>query len=192
MLSTVTSDSLIVFEEEIAQLWEAGKIRAPVHLAGGNEHQLIEIFKDVKEEDWVFSTHRSHLHALLKGVPSDEVKAEILAGHSICLCFPNHHFYTSAIVGGNLPIATGVAMVGHRVWCFTGDMGSNTGMFSECLRYSQKNQLKITFIIEDNGLSVMTPTEAVWPEPWLFADNVIRYHYKNRWPHQGTGVNVVF
>ena len=185
-MNQITKEELIAFEEEIAALWEAGKIRAPVHLCGNNEDQLIDIFKDVQPDDWMFSTHRSHLHVLLKGVPREEVKAEILAGRSISLCFPKYHFYTSAIVGGNLPIACGVAMDGKRVWVFTGDMASQTGMFSECVRYANHNDLPITFVIEDNGWSVATPTLACWPPMKELEPKVIRYHYKNRFPHQST------
>jgi pyruvate dehydrogenase E1 component alpha subunit len=188
------AEELIRFEEDIAHEWESGHIHAPVHLQGGNEKQLINIFKDIFPDDWVFSTHRSHYHALLKGVPKDEVKKEILDGHSISLNFPRYHFYTSAIVGGNLPIATGVALAGHRVWCFCGDMASNTGIFWDCLRFSQLHRLPITFVIEDNGYSVQTPTQEVClPIPdSLFGDKVIRYQYKNMWPHQGNGTVVSF
>ena len=191
-MNQITKEELIAFEEDIAREWETGHIRAPVHLVGGNEDQLIAIFKDIKPDDWLFSTHRSHLHALLKGVPRGDVKREIMAGRSISLCFPEHRFYTSAIVGGNLPIACGVAMDGKRVWCFTGDMASQTGIFSECVRYANHNDLPITFVVEDNGLSVKTPTLAVWPVVKNFGAKVIRYHYKSKYSHQGTGVNVVF
>jgi TPP-dependent pyruvate/acetoin dehydrogenase alpha subunit len=191
-MEQLTAKDLIAFEEDIAREWEAGHIRAPVHLVGGNEAALIDIFKDIKPEDYVFSTHRSHLHCLLKGVPPDEVKRDIMAGRSISLCYPEHRFYTSAIVAGGLPIACGVAMAGNRVWCFVGDCAAQTGMFSECTRYAERNSLPITFIIEDNGMSVATPTLAVWPVMKQLPPNVVRYHYKNRWPHQGTGTNVVF
>ena len=60
---------LIDFETEIKEIYEDGKITAPVHLSGGNEDQLIEIFKDVDKDDWVFSSWRNHYHALLHGVP---------------------------------------------------------------------------------------------------------------------------
>ena len=100
----LNSTELIEFEKEIAELFEAGKIRAPVHLHGGNEEQLIEIFKQIKPEDWVCSTHRSHYHALLKGIPREYVKRAILAGQSITLNFAEYRFFTSAIVGGILPI----------------------------------------------------------------------------------------
>ena len=61
-----TPEKLIQFEQDIVNLWESGKIRGPIHLSNGNEEQLIEIFKRVKETDWVFSTWRSHYHWVLK------------------------------------------------------------------------------------------------------------------------------
>jgi pyruvate dehydrogenase E1 component alpha subunit len=187
-----TKDDLIEFEEDIAREWEAGHIKAPVHLVGGNEDHLIDIFKDIKPEDWVFSTHRSHYHALLKGVPQDDVKKAIMDGNSISLRFPKYNFYTSAIVGGNLPLAVGTALSGHRTWAFTGDMGACTGIFSECLRFSERRDLPITFVIEHNGMSVCTPTEEVWAPIENHSNKVILYRYKNRWPHQGTGIYVSF
>ncbi len=51
----MTRDDLIAFEVEIAELFNSGAIRAPVHLAGGNEDELIEIFREVQPEDWVLS-----------------------------------------------------------------------------------------------------------------------------------------
>ncbi len=177
----MTVNELISFETEIADLFESGRIKAPVHLCGGNESALIEIFKLIQPEDWVFSTHRSHLHALLKGVPPALVKAEILLGRSITLNFQAYKFFSSAIVGGILPIATGVAMVGERAWCFVGDMASETGLFHECVKYSAGQNLPIHFIVENNGLSVQTPTQNVW-----------EYSYKNKFPHQGVGKYVVF
>ena len=61
---TETDDKsfLIDFETEIKEIYEDGKITAPVHLSGGNEDQLIEIFKDVDKDDWVFSSWRNHYH----------------------------------------------------------------------------------------------------------------------------------
>ena len=51
-------DDLIKFENEIAELFNAGKIRAPVHLYHGNEKKIIEIFKKIKKNDWVFCSCR--------------------------------------------------------------------------------------------------------------------------------------
>ena len=95
-----TTEKLIRFEQDIVDLWESGKIRGPIHLSNGNEKQLIEVFKRVKETDWVFSTWRSHYHALLKGISPQWITNEILAGKSITLCNTDEKFYSSAIVGG--------------------------------------------------------------------------------------------
>ena len=177
----ITAKELISFEQDIAAIFEQGKIRAPVHLHGGNEEQLIDIFSHIDLADWVFSTHRSHYHALLHGIPPELVKTEILNGHSINLCFPDYHFYTSAIVGGICPIALGVAMTGQKVWVFVGDMAAETGIFHECVKYSRGHKLPITFVVEDNRLSVETPTEQVW-----------RYSYQRKFPHQGVGKIITF
>ena len=151
---------------------------------------MIEIFQNVKEDDWIFSTHRSHFHALLKGIPPEWIKKEILNNHSINLNNAKYKFFTSAIVGGCLPIALGVAMAGARVWCFVGDMGAETGIFHECYKYARRNNLPITFVIEDNGLSVNTPTQEVWGGH--DKENVIRYNYERTYPHVGSGVFVTF
>ena len=194
----VTKEFLIQFEEEISELFTAGKIKAPVHLSDGNEDQLLEIFKSVKSDDWIFSTHRIHYHALLHGIDPARVKAEIVGGNSITMCFPEHHFFSSAIVGGNTPIALGVAMglkrdgASQRVWAFVGDMAAEGGVFHECIKYAGKNDLPITFVIEDNGISTNTPTKKAWGEGTAQA-KVIRYeHKKEKYPHYGSGKWVTF
>ena len=57
---------LIDFEEEIADLFNKGKIRAPVHLYQGNEDKIIDFFKRLKANDWIFCSWRSHYQCLLK------------------------------------------------------------------------------------------------------------------------------
>ena len=188
---------LVAFEDEIREIYLAGRIRAPVHLCGGNEEQLIEIFDEIDEDDWVFSTHRSHYHALLKGVDKEWLRQEILDGRSISIFNAEHRFFSSAIVGGCLPIALGTAMAIERkgekrhVWVFAGDMAAETGMFHECAKYASRNALPITFVIEDNGLSVNTPTHAAWGMGQGVAD-VRRYRYERQWPHHGAGQWVTF
>ena len=69
---------LISFEEEIAESFNNAEIRAPIHLYNGNEEKIIDIFKNVKKEDYVFCTWRSHYQCLLKGVPRDVLKKDIM------------------------------------------------------------------------------------------------------------------
>ena len=194
-----TKQDLINYERMIADHWEAGRIKGPVHLSGGNEDQLIKIFKNVKDGDWVFSTWRSQYHALIKGVPSEWLEEEILAGRSITIVSQEHRFYASAIVGAIIPIATGVALANKRegkddkVWCFIGDMAFETGGFYEMHKYAQRYTLPIHFVVEDNGLSTNTPTEETWNGiKREIPDDIIWYEYKKQWPHYGTGKWIVF
>ncbi|MBA7609658.1 hypothetical protein ES703_16849 [subsurface metagenome] len=193
----MNKQDLIKFEEEIKDLFLDAKIKAPVHLSRGNEDTLIRIFKKIKKEDWCFSGHRSHYHALLKGIDPKWLKQEILENRSIHIYNREHNFFSSAIVGGCLPIALGVAMAikkkggkGH-VWCFTGDMGAETGIFHECTKYARRNDLPIAFVIEDNGLSINTPTKVVWGQSKA-KGQIIRYKYKRGVPHVGVGKWVTF
>ena len=114
---------LISFEDEVAERFNAAEIKAPIHLYSNNEKQILEIFEEVEVNDWIFCSWRSHYQCLLKGVPSDEVMLEIMNGRSISLCFPEYRVYSSAIVGGVLPIAVGAAMgiklqgINEKVFC---------------------------------------------------------------------------
>jgi TPP-dependent pyruvate/acetoin dehydrogenase alpha subunit len=170
----MTADELIAFENDIAAEFEAGRIKAPVHLAGGNETQIIQAFADIKPEDYVLAGWRSHYHCLLKGVAPEVLKAEILKGHSVSLCFPRHKVLCSGIVGGIAPIAVGIAWslkkkndhdpVGHptTVHCFLGDMSAESGIVHEAMKYAAGHNLPVRWIVEDNGVSVCTDTRAVW------------------------------
>lgn len=190
---------LINFEDKIVKLWESGKIQGPVHLSGGNERQLLEIGKRIKTTDWVFSTWRSHYHALVKGIDSDWLESEISEGRSITIVNKEQRFYSSAIVGSIIPIAVGVAISLKEsksddvVWCFIGDMAFETGGFYEMHKYAQRYNLPIRFVVEDNGVSTNTPTSATWNGIKREVPNdVVWYSYEKIWPHYGTGKWVVF
>ncbi|BEV17731.1 thiamine pyrophosphate-dependent enzyme [Herbaspirillum sp. DW155] len=199
----MTKDELIAFEEEIAATFNAGKIRAPVHLYYGNEEEIIKVFKNIRPQDWIFCSWRSHYQCLLKGVPPQQVRDEILAGRSISLCFPEHRIYSSAIVGGVLPIAVGTAMSiqrsgeDARVYCFMGEMTSETGIAHESIKYSRNHNLPIHFVVEDNEKSVCTDTREAWAQPTLSYqdvndDYITYYRYQTKYPHAGAGVRVQF
>lgn len=200
---TWTPENLIAFEEEVAELFNAAKIRSPIHLYYGNEDKLIEVFREVREDDWVMCSWRSHYQCLLKGVPREKLRDEILANRSISLCFPEQRVISSAIVGGILPIAVGVAMGikrsggGNRVHCFMGDMTSETGIAHECIKYAANHELPIRFIVEDNGKSVCTDTREAWGQKKLTYENgrhplVVYYAYQTKYPHAGAGTRVQF
>jgi len=202
---------LIDFENDIAEIYKTGIIKGPIHLRNGNEEVLLDIFNFIYDKDYVFSTWANHLHALLKGIPPEKVKARILEGESMAMNFPEYKFYTSAIVGGICPIATGVAyglkrkQKKNRVFAFIGDMTFLTGIANECIRYSINHDLPITWIVEDNNKSVDTPTNEAWGDHayvdyvrWrdLAKDchncKISYYKFKSTWPHSGVGTFVSF
>ena len=202
----LSKKELIEFETEIARCFDAAMIRAPVHLYNDNEEHVIEVFRkhQIGPEDWVLCSWRSHYQCLLKGVPPDELKDAILQGRSISLCFKKYRVLSSGIVTGVLPIATGIAIDikrkggTNKVYCFMGDMTSETGIAHECIKYARNHELPIHFIVEDNGKSVCKDTRATWNQEKLTYEGVndeyiTYYRYKlDKYPHAGAGTRVQF
>jgi len=203
MKNLLSKKDLIEFEEDIASAFNSGLIKAPIHLYDGNEEQMLKVFEKINEEDWIFCSWRSHYQCLLKGVPKEILKKDILDGKSITLCYPDFNIYSSAIVAGNIPIATGVALDIKRrggfnsVWCFVGDMTSETGTFYENHKFAVNHNLPITYIVEDNGKSVCSDTLSVWGINELTYSKegmpkIIYYKYETKYPHAGSGKRIQF
>ena len=206
----ITNQQLIDFETDIGNLFNQAKIPAPIHLSSGNEDKIRQVFKFINtEKDWICCTWRNHYQALLKGIPPELLKDKIIKGKSMIMNLPEYKFICSSIVGGIPSIATGIALAsklkgtGEKVWCWTGDMSAETGAWAEAYKYSVAQDLPITFIVEDNELSVLTPTEEVWGKnKWYLPEqnvdkfvcnHLIYYKYKNeKYPHAGAGVRVQF
>lgn len=190
---------LIDFELRIKKAYEEGKIKAPIHLSKGNEKELIDIFQYVHPDDWVFSSWRNHYHALLHGYPEEKLYDWIVSGGSMSTNYTKPNIYSSAIVGGTIPIALGAAKglklknSERRVWCFIGDMTFETGIFYEAHKYATNFNLPLQFVVEDNNMSTNTPTDVTWNGiKREVPDNVIYYSYKREYPHHGTGSWILF
>lgn len=200
----ITELDLINFENKVADYFNKAKIRFPIHLNSGNEKNLISVFKTIKESDWVFCSWRAHYQCILKGVPQDELFKAIVNGRSIALTFPKHRVFSSAIVTGIIPIAVGVALslkktgvTDQKVYCFMGEMTSESGSAYESIKYSINHKLPIHFIIENNEKSVCTGTRLVWGlNKFTFegGDNsyITFYSYKSKYPHSGAGSRIQF
>jgi len=209
----MTSQDLIAFETRIRDHFAAGQLPCLIHLSGGNETQLLDIFSRLRPQDWVFSTHRNHYHALLKGIPADHLEAEILAGRSMFIYSREHNFLTSSILAGTCCIAAGVAWelaqlsalnsqlsareAQPHVYCFLGDGAEEQGHYYEAALFAEANHLPITFIVEDNDRQVDADraTRARGPlaarkvrEPLNHFACVYRYHYTPTYPHGGAGL----
>ena len=194
----MNKQDLIDFEKRVKKVYEAGEIKAPIHLSGNNEDQLIKIFKNIDKDDWVFSTWRNHYHALLHGFDPEELFNLIKEGSSMGINSVERKFYSSSIVGGILPIALGVAQSiklkkqANKVWCFIGDMTFETGVFHECYKFSRNFQLPIEFVVEDNNMSTNSPTDKTWGKKSKIPEDVYYYEYERKYPHHGTGTWVLF
>jgi len=195
---TITAQDLIRFEDSVRDSYEEGLIRGPIHLAKNNEKELIEIFQYINKDDWVFAAWRNHYHALLHGIDPEKLFQSICEGKSMGTNNVNPNFYASSIVGGIIPIALGTALAlktknsDRKVWCFIGDMTMETGAFHEAYKYSENFDLPIQWVVEDNDMSVHTPTVMAWGKKQEIPKNVIYYKYDMEYPHHGTGKWVNF
>tara|TARA_B100000029_G_scaffold510410_1_gene601813 strand:+ start:3525 stop:4157 length:633 start_codon:yes stop_codon:yes gene_type:complete len=195
---SISKKDLISFESEIKEKYDNGEISGPIHLSKNNEDDLINIFQYIDSEDWVYVAWRNHYHALLHGFDREKLMEDIIEGRSMATSSNVNKFYSSAIVGGIIPIALGTAMAikrkgeTRRVWCFIGDMTFETGVFHESYKFATNYKLPLQFVMEDNNLSVHTPTDVAWKLRQKVPEDVVYYKYKNGYPHHGTGAWVNF
>lgn len=187
----MTKEELIRIESRVRYLWLEGQLPFLIHLAGGNEDELIHIFSHIGPDDWVFASHRAHYHALLHGMPEEELIKQIMAGRSMSLCWPK--FVQSSIVAGTCSIAAGKAFSVHlrgsagHVWCFLGDGASDEGSFIEAARWVDAMNLPCTFVMENNNSSCgVTREERHSSMDGLSFKCVWSYTYTPTYPHAGT------
>jgi pyruvate dehydrogenase E1 component alpha subunit len=194
-LYNCTKGELIAFEDRIYTLFEDGDLPYLIHLCGGNEDQLIEIFKDIELGDYIFSTHRTHYHYLLAGGKPSELEQKIKDGDSMFVFNRELNFFSSSILAGCAGIAAGTALAlkmkgsKQKVWCFIGDGGEDEGHFYEAVRFVDGRDLPCTFIIEDNDRSVDTSIRQRRgsSENFDWPDCVWHYTYTPVYPHASTG-----
>ena len=65
------------FEERCAQLYQEGRIHGFLHLYVGEEAVAAGVFEALSEDDAVVATYREHGHALMRGIPTSAVMAEM-------------------------------------------------------------------------------------------------------------------
>lgn len=153
-------------EEHCAEMYGAGKIRGFLHLYIGEEAAATGTINALAPEDNVVATYREHGHALLKGVPMRSIMAEMYGkqegccrgrGGSMHLFDAGRRFFGgSAIVGGGLPLAVGLALSDKLqqrravTACFFGEGAVAEGVFHESMNLSALWRLPILFCCENN------------------------------------------
>lgn len=154
------------FEEICVELYSATKIRGFLHLYVGEEAVAAGVMNSLDANDAIVTTYREHGHALARGVPMEAVMAEMFGrttgcsrgrGGSMHLFDAKRRFYGgNAIVGGGLPLATGIALAdrlrgdSHVTACFFGDGAVAEGEFHECMNLAALWKLPVLFCCENN------------------------------------------
>lgn len=155
-----------VFEERLADLVIGKKITTPCHLYIGQEAVAAGVCHALKDDDYLFGTHRSHGHYLAKGGDMNSAMAEIFCratgcskgrGGSMHLCSPEKGILgTSSIVAGSMGIAVGTALAeqirgtGRVTVVFHGDGVPEEGIWHEAANMANLYQLPIIFVCENN------------------------------------------
>lgn len=108
------------FEERAGEMYARGKIGGFLHLSIGEEATIVGSERALRDEDYLVSTYRSHGDALARGTPPEKVMAELFGrvdgcckghGGSMHMFDAQRRFMGGyGIVGGNLPIAAGIAL----------------------------------------------------------------------------------
>jgi pyruvate dehydrogenase E1 component alpha subunit len=153
-------------EEKCVELYSAARIRGFLHLYIGEEAVAVGVMQSLTPEDAVVATYREHGHALARGVSANAIMAEMYGkqegcsrgrGGSMHLFDAKTNFYGgSAIVGGGLPLAVGVALADKMLQrsaatiCFFGDGASAEGEFYESMNLAALWKLPLLFVCENN------------------------------------------
>jgi pyruvate dehydrogenase E1 component alpha subunit len=159
-------------EEAIVERYRDQEMRCPVHLGIGQEAIAVGVCANLNRQDYVMSTHRSHLHYLAKGGAIKAMLAEIYGKSTGCsrgkggsqhlIDIEAGFLGSTPIVGSIIPVAVGVAFgVSMKneervVVVFFGDAAVEEGTFSESLNFASLKKLKIIFVCENNLYSVYT------------------------------------
>lgn len=161
------------FEALCVQLYQAQRIRGFLHLYDGQEAVAAGVMAGLRPQDAVVATYREHGHALARGVSMDRLLAEMLGklegccrgrGGSMHVFDRERRFCGgNAIVGGGLPLATGIALADRRLRpgavtaCFFGEGAVTEGAFHEAMNLARIWTLPVLFVCENNLYAMGMP-----------------------------------
>ncbi len=181
-------------ELRIESLYHEDRMKTPIHLCIGQEAISAGVCASLRVTDPIFTTYRSHGQYLAKGGDLNAMIAELHCKATGCskgrggsmhlIDLSVGHYGSSAIVGGCLPIATGMALAAQMkrqdsvTTVFFGDGATDQGVFYESVNFAMLKRLPIVFVLEDNEWAVCSHTSARKPGPNLFAHaDADRLHY---------------
>jgi pyruvate dehydrogenase E1 component alpha subunit len=154
------------FEEKVYELYGQNLVPGTIHLYAGEEAVAVGVCANLRDDDYLVSTHRGHGHCIAKGARLDKTMAEILGketgyckgkGGSMHIAdFDVGMLGATAVVGAGIPIASGAGLsiklrrTDQVVTCFFGDGASNQGTFHEGLNLAATWGLPVLFVCENN------------------------------------------
>ncbi len=160
------------FEERAGEMYARARVGGFLHLSIGEEATIVGSARALRETDYLISTYRSHGHALVRGTPPGAVMAELFGrvdgcchgrGGSMHMFDLERRFMGGyGIVGGNLPIAAGIALSSDYresdevTLCTFGDGASNQGTFGETLNLAALWRLPVVFMVTNNQFGMGT------------------------------------
>ena len=163
------------FEEEAGRQYQRAKAGGFLHLAIGEEATIVGTTSVMRDEDYLIGTYRTHGHAIARGTEPKRVMAELFGrvdgtsggrGGSMHIFDRERRFMGGyGIVGGNLPIAAGLALSSEYkgedavTVCMFGDGASNTGNFGETMNLAALWKLPVLFLVENNLYGMGTSVE---------------------------------
>jgi pyruvate dehydrogenase E1 component alpha subunit len=163
------------FEERAGEMYAKAKVGGFLHLAIGEEATIVGSVRAMRDDDYLISTYRSHGHALARGTHPENVMAELFGrvdgcskgrGGSMHMFDLDNRFMGGyGIVGGNLPLAAGMAMASDYLGkdevtlCQFGDGASNQGTFGETMNLAALWKLPVVFMVTNNQYGMGTALE---------------------------------
>jgi pyruvate dehydrogenase E1 component alpha subunit len=132
----------------------------------GQEASAAGVVHALGPEDLILTNHRSAGHLIARGADPGRMLAEVMGKSTVCckgksgtLHISIRHLgvvLTSTIVGGELSLATGVALSQQQlaqpgiVVCFFGDGAATEGVFHESLNLAAVWNLPVLYVCENN------------------------------------------
>lgn len=160
------------FEEKSSELYAEGKIGGFLHLYIGEEAIAVGSCRALGPDDHLLTAYRDHGWAIARGLAPGPVMAELLGkatgvsggkGGSMHLASAAHRYWGGhAIVGGHLPLATGVGLqiryndLPDAVLCVLGEGTTNIGYFHESMNLAAIWKLPVIFLVENNQYGMGT------------------------------------
>jgi pyruvate dehydrogenase E1 component alpha subunit len=161
------------FEEQVSKLYAKNKLPGFVHLYIGQEAVATGVCGNLRDDDYITSTHRGHGHTIAKGGDVKRMMAELYGkvtgyckgkGGSMHITdLQIGMLGANGIVAGGIPIAVGagygaakIRKTDQVVACFFGDGATGEGPFWEGINITQAWNLPVIFVCENNLYGVGT------------------------------------